>query len=175
MNTAVLAIIMLAATLAAPAADHQPMQDNPLYQAWPAKEGIQVRFARTEHISGGIPMSGGSMSRSTATYKLSKTTPAELTIAVGEDSFTIPAKIAPDAPGFPKLTGTADVKIGGKTYPCKVYHYTTKAAAEAGRNTQGLPAEVTVWVTADVPGGVVRRQISLTIKATYEIEDTFIP
>jgi hypothetical protein len=177
MKTAIITLILLVSALASPADDHNPVRDNLLYQAWPATEGVQVRFARTERISGGIPTAESEvrMFKSTVTYKLYKVTPTELTITVGDDSFTIPAKIAPDAPGFPKLAGSEDVKIGDKVYPCKIYHYTTKAAAETGRNTQGLPAEVTIWLTPDVPGGVIRRQISLTIKASYDIEDTFIP
>ena len=156
------------------AADSKPEADNPLYHAWPSVAGTKVQFARTTRISGGVPAAKDQVSRSTVTYKLSKVTPTELTIDVGKDVFTIPAKITPGTPGFPKLTGTEDVKIGEKTYSCKVYRYTTRSAAEAGRDTQGLPAEVTVWVTPDVPGGVVRRQISLTIKASHSIEDTWL-
>jgi hypothetical protein len=175
MKTAILTLIFLVSTLVSPAADHNPMRDNPLYHTWPGKAGIKVLFARTERISGGFPTTEVQASKSTVTYKLSKVTPTELTIEVGKDSYTIPAQISPDAPGFPKLTGSAEVKIGDKTYPCKVYHYTTKVAAEVGRNTQGIPAEVAIWASPDVPGGVVRRQISLTIKASYDIEDIYIP
>ena len=41
-----------------------------------------------------------------------------------------------------------------------------------GRDAQGLRGRVTVWVAEGVPGGVVKRTISLTIRASYEITDT---
>jgi predicted secreted protein len=41
-----------------------------------------------------------------------------------------------------------------------------------GRDGQGLRGQVTVWVADGVPGGIVQRHISLTIRASYDITDT---
>jgi RNA polymerase sigma factor (sigma-70 family) len=148
--------------------------DNPLFHLWPSVRGTKVQYARATRITGGVPGGNGQVLKSTVSYEVFKVTPTELTIKVGEDSFAIPAKIIPNSQEFPKLTGKEDVKIGDKTFSCKVYRYTTTIGAEAGFDTYGLPAEITVWVTPEVPGGVVRRQISLTIRASYNIEDTLI-
>ena len=152
--------------------------DNPLFHFWPSHVGTMVQFDRTTHISGGVPGMEDQGIKSTVTYKISKLTPTDLTIEVSEDNrvdnFIIPVRMDPESPSFPKFVKAEDVNLGEKTYSCKVYHYQTISSAEVGRDTQGLPAEVTVWVSPDVPGGVVRRQISLTIKASYDIEDTLV-
>ncbi len=153
--------------------------DNPLFHFWPSQVGTIVQFNRTTRISGGIPGMDDQVFKSMVTYKISNLTPTDLTIEVSEgnriDNFTIPARMDPESPSFPKFVKAEDVNLGEKTYSCKVYRYQTSSSAEVGRDTQGLSAEVTVWVSPDVPGGVVRRQISLTIKASYNIEDTLAP
>ena len=53
--------------------------------------------------------------------------------------------------------------------------YSTSSKAEMGRDPQGLRGRVTVWVADGVPGGVVKRNISLTIRVTYDITDTLAP
>jgi hypothetical protein len=153
--------------------------DNPLFHLWPSHVGTLVQFDRTTRISGGVPGMEEPALKSMVTYKLSRLTPADLTIEVSEDNrvdnFVIPVRMDPESPSFPKFVKAEDVILGEKTYSCKVYRYQTTSSAEVGRDTQGLPAEVTVWVSPDMPGGVVRRQISLTIKASYNIEDTLVP
>ncbi len=152
--------------------------DNPLFHFWPSHAGAQVQFDRTTRISGGVPGMDEPALKSMVTYKISNLTPTDLTIEVSGDNhmdkFSIPAKMDPESSSFPKFIKAEDVNLGEKTYSCKVYRYQTTSSAEVGRDTQGLPAEVTVWVSPDVPGGVVRRQISLTIKASYNIEDTLV-
>ncbi len=152
--------------------------DNPLFHFWPARVGAVVQFNRTTRISGGVPGMAESAFKSTVTYKISQITPTDLTIEVSEDNrvdhFMMPARLDPASPSFPKFVKAEDVNLGEKTYACKVYRYQTTSSAEVGRDTQGLPAEVTVWVSPDIQGGVVRRQISLTIKASYNIEDILV-
>ena len=152
--------------------------DNPLFHFWPSHAGTIVQFDRTTRISGGVPGMDDQVFKSMVTYKISNLTPTDLTIEVSGDNrmdnFTIPARMDPESPSFPKFIKTEDVNLGEKTYSCKVYRYQTTSSAEVGRDTQGLSAEVTVWVSPDALGGIVRRQISLTIKASYDIEDTLV-
>lgn len=151
---------------------------NPLFSYWPSHVGASVQFDRATRISGGVPGQADQVVKSLVTYKMIRLTPAGLTLAVSADStvgdLIIPATLDPASPGFPKFVKTEAVDLDGKTYSCKVYGYQTTSSAEVGLDTQGLPADVTVWVSPAVPGGVVRRQISLTIKASYDIEDTLV-
>jgi hypothetical protein len=159
---------------------------NPLYGAWKGQEGKSVTFNRSEQISGGAPIRGGgsrpastsrvefALSEFTAEHAVIKVT-AQSPAAGAEKTLTIPASLKPDDPAFPKAAGTEDLKIGDKTYACKKYTYSTDSEAEMGRSGQGLRGRVTVWLAEGVPGGVVKRQISLTIRASYEITDTLAP
>ena len=158
---------------------------NPLYGAWKGQEGKSVTFNRSEQISGGSPIRGGGSrpaSTSRVEFALSEITAEKAVIKVtarspagAEKTLTIPASLKLDDPAFPKAAGTEDLKIGDKTYACKKYTYSTDSEAEMGRSGQGLRGRVTVWLAEGVPGGVVKRQISLTIRASYEITDTLAP
>lgn len=158
--------------------------DNPLFSNWPTASGTKVQFDRTTHISGGLPLPGNAArppAKRKVTYELVKATSEELTIKLHEPDFTniftIPAKVAKGSPNLPKLTKTEELKIGDKTHTCKVYEYTSTTVAETGtligpQNRNDFPViNVTVWVSHEVPGGVVRRKMSLLEKASYEIED----
>lgn len=152
--------------------------DNPLYSLWSTTPGTALRFDRTETITGGIPRPDNrpSVERSKITYKLEKATAEALTIKIGQGTFSIPSKLDADAKNFPKRTGSEDIEIGDKTYACAVYTYTT-SLAETGTGedpSHDWPVETTVWVNPDVPGGVVRKSMCFTIKATCTIEDTLI-
>jgi hypothetical protein len=158
---------------------------NPLYTAWKGQEGKSVTYNRSLLISGGAPIPGGQrkptsssvrfvLSQFTAENALIKV--ATLPLVEGESkTLAIPAKLTPDDPSLPKLAGTEDLKIGDKTYACKKYTYSTNSEAEMGRSGQGLRGRATVWVAEGVPGGVVKREISLTIRASYDITDTLAP
>jgi hypothetical protein len=167
-----------AATASVPIATDSAI--NPLFAAWKGQEGKTVVFARTETISGGAPIPGGgarSTTTSTAKYALSEITAEHAIIKVTRDptapteTVTIPARMAADDPTFPKATGKEDLKIGEKSYACIKYAYRTKSKEEMGRDGQGLGGFVTVWVADGVPGGIVQRKISLTIRATYDITE----
>jgi hypothetical protein len=170
----------LRAQNAAPAA-----QANPLYAAWKGQDGRTVTFNRTERMSGGAPMRGGGDGRtspaSSVQFTLSEFSAAQATIKVAAnpnqpaETLVIPAILMPDDPAFPKSAGTEELKIGDKTYHCAKYTYSTSSKAEMGRDPQGLRGRVTVWVADGVPGGVVKRNISLTIRVTYDITDTLAP
>jgi hypothetical protein len=157
---------------------------NPLYSAWKGQEGKTVTFTRTEAISGGAPIPGGgtrSVTTSTATYTFSEISADQAIIKVQRDAnrpvetLKIPAKVAANDPAFPKAAGKENLKIGDKTYTCVKYTYQTKSKEEMGRDGQGLPGYVTVWLADGVPGGVVQRKISLTIRASYDITETIMP
>jgi hypothetical protein len=180
-------LLSLAVTLraqnAAPAA--APTVANPLYTAWKGQQGKTVTFNRAESISGGAPMPGGSGSRTlpstSVQFMLSDFSADQATVKVTTgpgkpaETLVIPAKLAPGDPAFPKPAGTEELKIGDKTYTCAKYTYSSGSKAEMGRDPQGLRGRVTVWVADGVPGGVVQRRISLTIRASYDITDTLAP
>jgi uncharacterized protein (TIGR03067 family) len=156
--------------------------NNPCYTAWAGKPGEMARFTRTCSIIGGPPPGDTRVvARQTVVYTLLKRTAELATVDVTIDgkrqpkSITIRADLGAEEPGRPRPAGEEKVTIGKKTYPCKVYRYETRSEAEVGRDCEGLPATVTVWITPGVPGGVVRRRIELTIKATYTIEETILP
>jgi hypothetical protein len=155
---------------------------NPLYAAWKGQDGKTVTFNRTESISGGAPIPGDAGSRAlpskSVQFSLAKFSADQAEIKVIADAnqaaetIVIPAKLLPDDPTLPKPDGTEDLTIGGKTCSCARYTYYTSSKAELGREPQGLRGHVTVWVADGVPGGIVKRTIELTIRATYEITDT---
>jgi len=156
--------------------------DNPLYPLWTTTAvGKTVTFNRVSQISGGAPVGGGPKpTTSKVKFLLTELTPEKALLKVGADPakdgelLIVAAKLAPDDPALPKAAGQEDIKIGATTYACKVYYYTTRSATEAGRDTQGLPARITLWVAPSVPGGIVRRQVELTIKASYSTTDTWV-
>jgi hypothetical protein len=141
-----------------------------------------VTFSRTESISGGAPIPGNGGSRALPSksiqFSLAKFSADQAEIKVISDgtqateTLVIPARLMPDDPTLPKSAGTEELKIGGKNYSCVKYTYYTGSAAELGHESQGLRGRVTVWVTEGVPGGVVKRNIELTIRVTYDITDT---
>jgi hypothetical protein len=157
--------------------------DNPLYNAWKGQEKKTVTFTREETISGGAPIRGGgarAANQSTVTETCTKITDqqAEIEVKVGDaaaETLIVPAKLLPDNPELPKAAGTEDVKIGDKTYSCKKYTYYTSSKAEMGRDGQGLRGRATVWVADGIPGGIVQRDISLTIRVSYNMTDTLVP
>jgi hypothetical protein len=155
---------------------------NPLYDAWKGQEKKTVKFAREESRSGGAPMPGGGVntSQTTVTDTCTKVADdhAEIDMAVGDaaaQTLKIAAKLMPDDPELPKVAGKEEVKIGDKTYSCTKYTYYTGSDIEMGRSGQGLRGRVTIWMADGVPGGIVKRDISLTIRVTYHITDTLQP
>jgi len=187
----ILPVVFLALATLAPAlrsADTTPpsppataLVDNPLYPFWTtAPVGKTVAFNRVTQISGGAPVGGAAKpTTSTVTFLLTELTPEKAVLKVGTDPakdgelLTVAAKLAPDDPALPKAAGKEEIKIGATTYACTVYRYTTKSVVEAGLTTQGLAARITLWVAPGVPGGIVRRQVELAIKASYELVDTW--
>jgi inhibitor of cysteine peptidase len=190
------------ALAAATAPDNNKAADNPLYGFWKGQEGGTVLFKRSELISGGAPVAGVKPAvTSYALYSLSEFTAKQVVVKVttiseivvsrttlssssvdfvtispetdASETLTIPAKLMPDDPAFPKATGAEDLKIFGRTYACTKYTYSTNSKAEMGRDGQGR-GQATVWVADGVPGGIVQRRISLTIRASYDITDTLI-
>jgi hypothetical protein len=154
---------------------------NPCYAAWVGKRGQASRFARTNWISGGAPPGDARVvARNVVVYALADLSADKATVAVTidgkkqEKAIVIPADLPAGNPGCPKAAGEEEVKIGKKTYRCKVYRYETRSEAEVGRDCQGLAARVTVWMALGVPGGVGRRRIELTVKATYTIDETLL-
>jgi hypothetical protein len=155
---------------------------NPLYQAWKGQEGKTVTFSRTESINGGAPVGGARpTSSSSVQFTLSDFSPSQAAIKVATDpnqpaeTLIIPARLMPDDPALPKSAGTEELKLGDKTYACTKYTYSTNTKAELSRDPQGLRGSVTVWMAEGVPGGIVQRKISLTIRVSYNITDTLVP
>jgi len=157
---------------------------NPLYIAWKGQEkGRTVTYNRTLTISGGAPP-GSAYTYPSALMKftLSNFSAEQATIKVttpdfklNPQTFVIPAKLMPDDPALPKFVGAEELKIGGKTYGCTKYSYSTTSNAQIAFVTYGIPGDVTVWLSKGVPGGIVQREISVTIKASYDIIDTLAP
>lgn len=151
---------------------------NPLYEAWKNQAGKTVTFSRSEQISGGAPTGGARPPTTTPVqFALTELTADQAVLKVtaadgAPETLTIPAKFQANASAQPKAAGTEELKIGNKTYACTKYTYSTTSKAEIGRDPQGLSAQVTVWLAEGVPGGVVKRHITLTIRASYDITDT---
>ena len=124
------------ALAAATALDNNKAADNPLYSFWKGQEGKSVRFNRSELISGGAPIAGVRPAvTSLVTYALSEFTTKQAVVEVITDenalgnipvlgssidfvlveTLTIPAKLMPEDPGFPKVVGSEELKINDKT------------------------------------------------------------
>ena len=156
---------------------------NPLYAAWKGMEGRAVTFNRTESMSGGAPVAGlGSreLPAKTVRFTLAELTADQATVKVITDpnqpaeTLIISANLMPEDPTLPKPAGTEELKIGDKTYACTKYTYYTNSKAELGRESQGLRGRVTVWVADGIPGGIVQRNVMLTIRVTYDMTDTLV-
>ena len=158
------------------------MVANPLYLAWKGHKGKTVVFDRAESISGGAPVPGGSGSRKSPSVRVEfvlsdySAEQAVLKVTTGTnlqaETLVIPARLLPGDPSLPVFAGREELKIGGKTYACTRYNYMTTSKAEVGRDAQGLSGRVTVWVADGIPGGIIQRNITLTIRASYDITDT---
>jgi hypothetical protein len=172
----------VAADRTASADEASLMVANPLYLAWKGQEGKTVIFNRAESISGGASMPGGGSSRESPSIRVEFTLSdysaeqAALKVTTGTnhqaETLIIPARLLPGDPSLPKFAGKEELKIGGKTYACNRYTYMTTSKAEVGRDTQGLSGKVTVWVADGIAGGIIQRNITLTIRASYDITDT---
>ena len=154
---------------------------NPLYMPWKGSPGKTVTINRIENIYGGAPMPGGGariLPPKPVTYTLTSLDSSGATLKVTTspnqpaETLFIPSSLSSDDPSLPKPSGTEDLKISDKTYHCTKYTYLSTSKAELGRDPQGFSAHVTVWIADEVPGGIVRRQIGLTIRVSYDITDT---
>jgi hypothetical protein len=159
---------------------------NPLYAPWKGQEGKTVTFNRTIQQYGGAPNPGGKEAPPPASnpvqFTLSQFTPDQAVIKFAnpkapDESVTliVPAKLMPDDPALPKADGAEELKIGDKTYACTKYTYQTKSKAELGEEVYGMSGRITVWVADGVPGGIVKRQISVTYRVTHITTDTLAP
>ena len=179
-----LGMIVLSPLGSAFAAKEKPSDPvaNPLYNPWTGQEGKTVSFQWQLRISGGAPPGKERVAEEgKATYTATKVTEENVSLEITGNpketkrKVTISAQLPAKVANLPRLVREEEVTIGKTTYKCKVYTYETRSEAEIGRNPQGLPAQVTVWVAPKVPGGVVRRQISWTVKASYTLEETLEP
>ncbi len=147
---AVLFVMMVAAPLA-----RAEQVDNPAYEAW-AKFG--VGSSETLHSS---MQAGGQSMEMESTRTLKEKTDDHLVITVQatmnmmgqqhttpERTMTIPAKTQKKDV---KELGTEDVQAAGQTFSCKVFEV-------KGINPQEPGAFAKIWVSPEVPGGVVKMQ-----------------
>ncbi len=148
--------LMLASSLSR-AADQV---DNPQYSAW-AKYAVNS----SQTLEG--TMQAGSMKiTQTMVRKLTEKADDHLTVEMtvtmqmmGQEHATPPLKITVPAKTDPKsATSLANEKVeaAGKTFDCKVYE--VKSDSPKG----GGDAKMKIWVSSDVPGGLVKMETTST-------------
>jgi hypothetical protein len=137
-----------------------PKVDNPEYKAW-AKFKPDTTVTREMTVTGGP---GGQAMTMTSTSKLVSVDADKAVVSnqmsmMGHD---MPAKdqdvLAKDVDkkmGDP--TGTEDVKIGDKTYSCKVYEITGAPPGVPAAQAKAMADSKTkIWVSDEVPGGMAK-------------------
>lgn len=159
-------IVVCALALMGSAAMAQEMVDNPTYQSWAKfKPGTTVSLSSDSNM-GGVAM------KMDMTYKLVELTPekavVEMTMKMPQGDNTtkmdIMAKVKkedvrdvtmpPNAKGDAKALPDEDVKIGDKTYKCKVVEFT-------GEN-EGMKTAGKSWSCADMPGQIVKMETKMS-------------
>jgi hypothetical protein len=125
--------------------------ENPLAAGWAKfKVGSTATYAMDMTAPGGPNIKG------TATLTLKSVAATAVTLdsaaVIGGQTVpstaTFPATVDADAA---KHTGTADVVAMGKTFKCEVYELEQAAFGPAGGGST-----MTVYISADVPGGMVK-------------------
>ena len=156
---------ILASSLIARADD---MIANPAYESWAkTKAGSVVKYSQASEAM-------GSKSSGEMTQTLTEITPdaakveVKMTMTVAGNkmdmpasTLTIAAKIAKPAsdaaakmPKVEEAKDKEDVKVGDKTYSCKVSTVTSES--------NGMKTSAKTWTCTDVPGGLVKTQTSTT-------------
>ncbi len=156
---------MCALVLMCSAVMAQEMVDNPTYQSWAKfKPGTTVTLSSDSNM-------GGMAMKMDMTYKLAELTPekavVEMTMKMPQGDNTtkmdIMAKVKkedakdvtmpPNAKGEAKVLPDEDVKIGDKTYKCKVVEFTSEA--------KGMKSTGKSWTCAEVPGQMVKMETKM--------------
>ena len=171
---------VIALTLMGSAAMAQEMVDNPAYQSWAKfKPGTTVTLTNQSSV-------GGMSMKMDMVYKLAELTPqkavVEMTMKMPEgDNATkmeIMAKMKkedvkdvtmpPNVKGEAKVLPDEDVKIGDKTYKCKVIEFTSEA--------EGMKTTGKSWTCPDMPGQLVKMESKMggTVEGTTTMAVTAV-
>jgi hypothetical protein len=145
--------------------DEAPMVDSPQYAAW-----AKFKPDSSSTLSADMKMGPNTVHVETTTT-LKSVTPEKVEVqSAGKMSFmghdnetpvqtrTIAAK---EAKQDKKDLGEQDVAAMGKTFKCKVYEITgANAGAPSAHGGAGADAKATIYVSDDVPGGLVKMDIA---------------
>lgn len=150
------AVLSLLAPLAR-AEEHGQQVDNPAYSAW-SSYGI----GSSETLDAKVNANGHEMNIQT-TRKLVEKTDDYVKIEINStmtmvgqnhdlptQTMTVPAKMEKKDV---KALGTEDVQAAGKTFSCKVFEVTELSSRDPEDKAR-------IWVSPDVPGGVVKMEAS---------------
>ena len=159
-------VAMCALSLMCSAGMAQEMVDNPAYQSWAKfKPGTTVMLTNQTDM-------GGMAMKMDMTYKLAELTPEKAVVemttkmpqAENTTKMEIMAKMKkedvkdvampPNVKGEAKVLPDEDVKIGDKTYKCKVIEFTSEA--------QGMKTSGKSWTCPDMPGQMVKTESKMS-------------
>lgn len=132
--------------------------DNPIYAAWAQfNPGSTVTLKHAVHMQGeGMNMDRDFESTSKLLAVTADKVTIETTTQVAGHASThqrdIPAKVDSTDKHAPKLLGQESLTINGQSYSCKIYDIVMEP--------QETIVHAKVWVTSDVPGGIVKLQSS---------------
>jgi hypothetical protein len=165
-----LAFVVFFAALASAARADQI--DNPAYKAWSSfKVGSTAVYDQKMAM-------GAAMNVNTSSTSTLKT--------IADDAITVELSTASPAPGAsPNIStqkipakvdsanvkddGTEDIKVGDKTYHCKVMEIKQSVPGRGG--TTASDVLVKIWSNSDIPGGVVQETYSIK-SGQYDIQFT---
>jgi hypothetical protein len=153
-------------TLMCSAAIAQDLVDNPAYQSWAKfKAGTTVTLANDSNM-------GGMAMKMDLIYKLAELTPEkaviemttrmpqgdttsrmEILAKVKKEDVKEPGTMPPNVKGQAKVLPDEDVKIGDKTYKCKVVEFTSEI--------QGMKTTGKSWTCQDMPGQLVKMETTM--------------
>lgn len=155
-------VAVCALSLMCSAALAQELVDNPIYQSW-----AKFKPQTTVTMSNDTKMGGMGM-KLDMIYKLTELTPekavVEITVKMpqGDNTSTVDilakmkkqdvadAAMPSNLKGDVKVLPDEDVKIGDKTYKCKVIEFATE--------THGIKGTGKTWTCPDIPGQTVKME-----------------
>jgi len=156
------AVVILAFPLATvPGVARGEEVDNPQYQAW-----AKYKPGSTRTLAGELGKGSGLSMEMTSTLK--DVTPEHATLSTKTtvnmmgQSRQRPEVEQPVAarmqPRDISAAGEEDVEAAGKTYKCRVFDVRSESSgrANAAPTSQPAPSTARIWVSSDVPGGLVK-------------------
>ncbi len=135
----------------------EPKLENPEYKGWAScKVGSWIKMKEMSEAAGKkseseIQSTLVELTADLAVLEVKTTVADKGAPAPKTERREIPARIKEDRKDSPKREADEDVRVGAKSFRCRVYCTTT--VGDAGKTV------TRVWMCADLPGGIAKMEI----------------